>query len=576
MFAHRLLNPLALVLLVAVPGCNSAHVMQKNIERTAQNWGKPKDRPWPMHPYAPATAGSPRKDDRRFASPVVQEDEPEREDDEEEIIQTGGQMPSNTGIIAGRVVDSSGRPQPNVSVVATATRRPGSQRADVTTDARGNFVLRGLEPGQRYLILASAIRNSSSLIGRVSSVPPDQGVVIEIAAPFTANRETTPRPIAQREPTRPMAPAAETESSRGNPRAMHSQNPFAAGKEFAETKATARNNAPAAAPSQPPKRTREQALADNRLDSPWDMPAPSTRRTPASAANKPPQVASSDKSDTPWKPAGGGRPVQLSGKPREKVLKTPPPEVASTEPGEESSDTHDATDSNSDPRRPLSQPLEIPANAKPDRPRTLVTKANVPLEGQASGVSSQGSGVSNPLPDPRSLTPDSSLPQHPLHDGPMCEFDGKRLVDFQLADAQGQPVSFGGINGHFVLIDFWTTWCGPCLRAMPHLVSLQRRYGPQGLQVVGIACEQGSGDERIARVLQIGDQLGINYPLLLDEGGDKFMVRDKFGVGVYPTLILLDKSGNVLWRSEGPDQADMQQLEKLLKTQLATTSTGYN
>jgi hypothetical protein len=111
---------------------------------------------------------------------------------------------------------------------------------------------------------------------------------------------------------------------------------------------------------------------------------------------------------------------------------------------------------------------------------------------------------------------------------------------------------------------------------MPHLVSLQRRYGPHGLQVIGIACEQGSSDERVARVAQTGEQLAINYPLLLDEGGDKFMVRDKFGVGVYPTLILLDHSGNVLWRSEGPDQADMQQLEKLLKTQLTTASTGYN
>jgi thiol-disulfide isomerase/thioredoxin len=575
MFAHRSVNLTACVVLAAMLGCNSAHVMQKNIERTAQNWGKPKERPFPMLGNVSEAGNAARQDDR-LANPTVQEDDLREdkgylrvdEDDlreieggEDAIIQTGGQKPSSIGggVISGRVLDSSGRPQPNVSVVASATRRPGSPRADVTTDSRGNFVLRGLEPGQRYLILATAIRNSSSLIGRVSSVPPEQGVVIEIAAPFTANRDSTSRVNSMRDPARQQSPAADSPSNARSGRTTLNQDPFGERSDSVNRTVTKRDMDPAVTQSPSAKRTREQAAADNRLESPWDMPAPSTRKTPPSTATKPQQVASRDGSDSSWKPAGGGRPVQLSAKPREKVLETPQPHVADADPESERITADEVVESNRDPRRPLSQPVEVFAHAKPDRPRALATKANVPLE---------------PAETEAKNSPNES--RHPQHDGPMCQFDGKRLVDFQLTDIHGQPVNFGGISSRLVLIDFWTTWCGPCLRAMPHLVSLQRRYGPQGLQVIGIACEQGAADERVARVAQIREQVAINYPLLLDEGGDQFMVRDKFGVDVYPTLILLDKSGKVLWRSEGPDQADLQQLEKLLKTQLATASTGYN
>jgi thiol-disulfide isomerase/thioredoxin len=160
--------------------------------------------------------------------------------------------------------------------------------------------------------------------------------------------------------------------------------------------------------------------------------------------------------------------------------------------------------------------------------------------------------------------------------------DGRRLVDFQLNDVDGRPVSFGTINSRLVLIDFWTTWCGPCLKAIPHLVNLQKRYGEQGLQVVGIACEQGHASDRVARVARTRSQLQasgmhIAYPLLIDAGDDdKLLLRDHFRIDQYPTLILLDKTGKVLWRNEGPDHADLAQLENLLKNQLNAATIGYN
>jgi thiol-disulfide isomerase/thioredoxin len=154
--------------------------------------------------------------------------------------------------------------------------------------------------------------------------------------------------------------------------------------------------------------------------------------------------------------------------------------------------------------------------------------------------------------------------------------DGKQLVDFQLDDVDGRPVSFATTNSQLVLIDFWATWCRPCVKAIPRLANLQKRYGSQGLQVLGIACESGDLAGRRARVARIRSQLHVPYPLLIDEGDDNLLVRDNFGVVSYPTLVLLDKSGKVIWRSETAEAADLNQLENLLKNHLNSTASRYN
>ena len=158
---------------------------------------------------------------------------------------------------------------------------------------------------------------------------------------------------------------------------------------------------------------------------------------------------------------------------------------------------------------------------------------------------------------------------------PSCQFEGDRLVDFRLPDLQLRPVSFSGLDGQFVLLDFWGTWCSPCLKSTPHLVDLQRRYGAQGLQVIGIAYEQGDVKERVLRVQQQVGQHQINYPILLGDVGGPCPVREKFQVHLYPTLVLLDKYGHVLWRSEGADPRELQRLENLLKNQVASRQNGY-
>jgi thiol-disulfide isomerase/thioredoxin len=148
---------------------------------------------------------------------------------------------------------------------------------------------------------------------------------------------------------------------------------------------------------------------------------------------------------------------------------------------------------------------------------------------------------------------------------PSCEIVERRVVNFALYDLDGQPWEFRQHSGKLILLDFWGTWCGPCLKALPHVRDLARRYGAYGLEVVGIACEDGAGPEALREVAEVARSKNLNYRVLLAENFRTSPVVTKFQIRQYPTLILLDDAGNILARAEG---AQFQQIEGLLQQRL--------
>ena len=75
------------------------------------------------------------------------------------------------------------------------------------------------------------------------------------------------------------------------------------------------------------------------------------------------------------------------------------------------------------------------------------------------------------------------------------------MIDFRLPGLDGKPVCFRELDADLVLLDFWGTWCQPCLKSIPHLVALQERLGKK-LVVVGVACEQEAPDKAAAKVAE--------------------------------------------------------------------------
>lgn len=83
------------------------------------------------------------------------------------------------------------------------------------------------------------------------------------------------------------------------------------------------------------------------------------------------------------------------------------------------------------------------------------------------------------------------------------------LPDLRLPDLSGREVSSDSWTGKVVVLNYWATWCPPCLREMPMLVELQRTYDSGELQVIGIAIDQ---PEQVQRFLAEHE---VNYPILL-------------------------------------------------------------
>lgn len=111
------------------------------------------------------------------------------------------------------------------------------------------------------------------------------------------------------------------------------------------------------------------------------------------------------------------------------------------------------------------------------------------------------------------------------------------------------PTKLSELRGHVVLLDFWATWCSPCLAAIPKLNALLRKYKEQGLVIVGVTEFQGAGDgrpmtpaEELAFLRQFKSRYKVAYPYAVSDKEDN---GRNFGVSSLPTAVLIDRQGRV-------------------------------
>jgi cytochrome c biogenesis protein CcmG/thiol:disulfide interchange protein DsbE len=127
---------------------------------------------------------------------------------------------------------------------------------------------------------------------------------------------------------------------------------------------------------------------------------------------------------------------------------------------------------------------------------------------------------------------------------PSSEIKGKLAPEFSLESLQGQTVHLADFRGKAVLLNFWATWCQPCKIEMPWLEQMQQQYGPQGLQIVGIAMDDASKED----IAKFAKEMGVNYPILLG----KESVGDAYGgVQFLPSTFFIDRNGKFVDRVFG-------------------------
>ncbi len=158
-----------------------------------------------------------------------------------------------------------------------------------------------------------------------------------------------------------------------------------------------------------------------------------------------------------------------------------------------------------------------------------------------------------------------------------CRYDAKRLqlLDFRLPDLQGRPVTLRDFDADYILLDFWGTWCRPCLSSVPHLVELQKRFDRRTLAVVGVACEPGPASASTAHVDEIARRLGVNYTVLVSSKDDgASAVQEALKISAYPTMVLIDRNGRVVWRDQGATTTTLARLDRILATSTKTNATA--
>ena len=117
---------------------------------------------------------------------------------------------------------------------------------------------------------------------------------------------------------------------------------------------------------------------------------------------------------------------------------------------------------------------------------------------------------------------------------------------FRLVSLSGNDLDLAELRTRGpVLLDFWATWCKPCLAALPELESIHDAYAARGLTVIGISTD---GPRNFAKVRPFVARHGITYPIALDEDGD---MQQKFQVRAMPMTVLIDTAGTIVHVSQG-------------------------
>ena len=120
--------------------------------------------------------------------------------------------------------------------------------------------------------------------------------------------------------------------------------------------------------------------------------------------------------------------------------------------------------------------------------------------------------------------------------GPVTK--AKPAPNFALKDINGNNISLTDYKGKVIILDFWATWCPPCIKEIPDFIELYEQYKDKGFVMIGISLYQAG----IEVVKEFAQSYKINYPIAMDDG----QVNKAYGgITSIPTTFVIDSKGNI-------------------------------
>jgi thiol-disulfide isomerase/thioredoxin len=149
---------------------------------------------------------------------------------------------------------------------------------------------------------------------------------------------------------------------------------------------------------------------------------------------------------------------------------------------------------------------------------------------------------------------------------PAAPQDRKPAPDFELDNVAGGKMKSTEFKGKVAVIDFWATWCAPCIQEIPHFNTLHETHDGQNVQMLAITVESGS----LAEIKPKVTQFEMKYPVLV---GNDDVVAGFGGLIGFPTTYVLDKDWKVYKRYLGMTVNKKELIEKDIETLLAEQSS---
>ncbi len=130
--------------------------------------------------------------------------------------------------------------------------------------------------------------------------------------------------------------------------------------------------------------------------------------------------------------------------------------------------------------------------------------------------------------------------------------DGKMFPDFAEKDMNGNDISVAKYRGKAVLIDFWATWCGPCIQEMPNVIAAYKKYQARGFEVIGISLDR---DEAALKAYL--EKNAITWPQIFDGKFWDSKLANQYGVTAIPFTLLIDGDGRIVAKNLRGEALDL-------------------